>query len=34
MDSFYSHHILLVTGHWGPQITNLARVFDLELEEF
>jgi len=34
MESFYSHHILLVTGHWGPQITNLARVFDLELEEF
>lgn len=34
MDSFYSHHILLVTGHWGPQIANLARVFDFELEEF
>ena len=34
MDSFYSHHILLVTGHWKPQIANLARVFDLELEEF
>jgi len=34
MDSFYSHHILLVSGHWGPQITNLARVFDLELKEF
>lgn len=34
MESFYSHHILLVTGHWGPQIANLARVFDLELENF
>ncbi|MBT8366425.1 MAG: hypothetical protein KJP23_17140 [Deltaproteobacteria bacterium] len=34
MNSFYSHHILLVTGHWSPHITNLARVFDLELEEF
>jgi hypothetical protein len=34
MNSFYSHHILLVTGHWGPQMTNLAQVFDLELEEF
>ncbi len=34
MDSFFSHHILLVSGHWGPQITNLARVFNLELDEF
>jgi len=34
MNSFYSHHILLVTGHWGHQITNLANVFDLELEEY
>ncbi len=34
MDSFYSHHILLVSGHWEPQISNLVRVFNLELDEF
>jgi L-fucose isomerase-like protein len=34
MASFYSHHICLITGHWGPEVANLTKVFDLELEEF
>ena len=34
MTSFYSHHICLITGHWGSEIANLTKVFDLELEEF
>ena len=34
MDSFYSHHVLLVSGHWEPHISNLVRVFNLELDEF
>jgi hypothetical protein len=34
MDSFYSHHILLATGHWSPQINSLAAVFDLEVDQF
>jgi hypothetical protein len=33
MDSFYSHHYCLVTGYWEKEMRNLARVFDLELEE-
>jgi hypothetical protein len=34
MESFYSHHILLIPGHFEKEFTNLARVFDLELEKF
>ena len=34
MNSFYSHHNCLVTGHWGKELVNVARVFDLEIEEF
>ena len=34
MASFYSHHICLITGHWDPEVANLTKVFDLELEEF
>jgi hypothetical protein len=34
MDSFYFHHILLVSGHWSPLMNNLEQVFDLELDEF
>ena len=34
MNSFYSHHNCLVTGHWGKELVNVAKVFDLEIEEF
>lgn len=34
MDSFYSHHNCLITGHWGKEIANLVKVFDLEIERF
>ena len=34
MNSFYSHHIILVPGHWDKEFINLAKVFDLTLEEF
>ncbi len=34
MNSFYSHHNCLVTGYWDKEMVNLAKVFDLEIEEF
>ena len=34
MNSFYSHHNCLVTGHWGKELVNVAKVFDFEIEEF
>lgn len=34
MNSFYSHHVILVPGHWDKEFTNLAKVFDFTLEEF
>jgi len=34
MDSFYSHHILLMPGHWTKEFANLVKIFDLEIEEF
>ncbi len=34
MESFYSHHMILVTGHRQAQLTQLAKVFELELEPF
>lgn len=34
MNSFYSHHNCLVTGYWDKEMVNLAKIFDLEIEEF
>ena len=34
INSFYSHHNCLVTGHWGKELVNVAKLFDLEIEEF
>lgn len=34
MHSFYSHHYLLITGQRSTEIGVMARVFDLEIEEF
>lgn len=34
MNSFYSHHNCLVSGYWDKEMVNLAKVFDLEIEEF
>ena len=33
MDTLYSHHYCLMTGHRRGEIEMLSRVFDLELEE-
>ena len=34
MNSFYSHHNCLVSGNWDKEMVNLAKDFDLEIEEF
>jgi len=34
MNSFYSHHNCLLTGYWDKEMLNLAKVFDLAIEEF
>ena len=34
MHSFYSHHNILIPGRWEEEMINLAKVFDLKLEEY
>jgi len=34
MNSFYSHHNILLPGLWDQEMINLAQVFDLELEQY
>lgn len=33
MESFYSHHNLLITGHRGVELKFMARALDLEVDE-